>query len=172
MYGETGKPMVYEDPARERRLWANIRRLTQAVVMSSSAPAGFVRRELPTVEGQMDVYTTVTGDRTGDEKTVVVVVTPPVATSSPTCADVRREFGLTKREAEVALLLAARRSNKEIADHLSIADKTAWRHTERVMAKLNTSSRRDVGRVLRSGRSRTRARSRPPAPPVAAAVTH
>lgn len=161
--------MVYDDPARERRLWASIRKLTQAVVMANPAPEGFVRRELPTGQGQVDVYTTVADGRADGDRTVVVVVTPPVS-SSPSCAEVRREFGLTKREAEVALLLAARRSNKEIADHLSIADKTAWRHTERVMAKLNTSSRRDVGRVLRSGRGRSRARALASAAPAPAAM--
>ena len=156
MYVESAAPTVYQDPARERRFWASIRQVAQAVVSSESAPDGFVRRELPVGESQVDVYAGLAGEG-GESQTVVVVVTPP-ETRAPNAAELRREFGLTKREAEVALLLAARRSNKEIANHLCIANKTAWRHTERVMAKLNTGDRRDVGRVLLSGRRESRPR--------------
>lgn len=53
----------------------------------------------------------------------------------------RRRYRLTEKETHVALLLAQRRSNAEIADALKISPHTARRHTENVMLKLNVSSR-------------------------------
>lgn len=167
MYVQSVGPMVFDDAARERRLWASVQEVTRAVVTSAATPDGFVRRELPLGEGQVDVYATV-ADGEGDEAQTVVVVVASPESRVPTCAELRRDFGLTKREAEVALLLAARRSNKEIATHLSIANKTAWRHTERVMSKLNTGDRRDVARVLLHGEGD--ARRRAPTPPAAMAA--
>lgn len=149
MYAERTTVTVHDDPVQERRLWANVRQVAEAVVGSADAPAGFVRRELPLGEGQVDVYARVP-EGVGGSQTTVVVVVAPSSPPAPSSAQLRRSFGLTPREAEVALLLAARRSNKEIAQKLSIAPKTAWRHTERVLSKLNTSSRREVGQVMRS----------------------
>ena len=63
---------------------------------------------------------------------------------------IRERFGLTEREAEVAALLADRRSNAEIARALGISVHTARHHIERVLLKLGGCKRRDVQRVLRS----------------------
>lgn len=57
-------------------------------------------------------------------------------------------FGLTPREAEVALLLARRKTNREIARHLVISPHTARHHTERVLRKLGIRCRTAVGAVL------------------------
>jgi DNA-binding CsgD family transcriptional regulator len=140
-------PPKAEHAARERRLWADVAELTRSVMGSAPPPPGFVRREIPVAGSRAAAYTGVTA-RNGDHMaTVVVVIAPP----APTCLDrgaLQRRFGLTPREAEVALMLAARKSNKEIAAQLSIAQKTAWRHTERVLSKLNAGSRLDVRGVL------------------------
>lgn len=56
---------------------------------------------------------------------------------------------LTRRESEVALLLALRRTNREIASALVISPHTARRHTERVLRKLGLRSRRDVRGAIR-----------------------
>lgn len=56
----------------------------------------------------------------------------------------RQRFGLTPREAEVALLLAERLTNREVAAALRISEHTAERHTERVLAKLGIVSRTGV----------------------------
>lgn len=150
MYAERTRVTLHEDPVQERRLWANVREVAEAVVTSADAPAGFVRRELPVGERQLDAYASLADGDGGGATMVVVVVAAPTETRTPTAAEIRSKFGLTPREAEVALLLAARRSNKEIAQKLSIAHKTAWRHTASVLSKLNTGSRRDVGKVLRT----------------------
>src|SRR5688500_11055482 len=62
----------------------------------------------------------------------------------PDMAALRRRFRLTEREAEVARLLAQRRTNKEIARVLDVSWHTARRHTERVLGKLGIRSRRHV----------------------------
>src|SRR4051794_14442916 len=49
--------------------------------------------------------------------------------------------GLTEREAEVLVLLARGRSNKQIAAELGIAPRTAGHHVEHVYAKLGVSTR-------------------------------
>lgn len=60
-------------------------------------------------------------------------------------------FGLTAREREVAVLLAERRSNSEIAFALGISPHTASHHTEQVLAKLGLNSRADVSQRINGG---------------------
>jgi steroid delta-isomerase-like uncharacterized protein len=56
--------------------------------------------------------------------------------------------GLTRREAQVALLMAERYSHTEIAEQLAIKPNTARRHCERVLAKLGLHRRQDVAKAL------------------------
>lgn len=83
-----------------------------------------------------------------DKANVAVAVLMRRNTAQPTIEQLRRSFGLTKREAEVAQLLAARLSNKEIARKLNFTIYTAKRHTEHVLGKLGLSSRRHVQAVV------------------------
>ncbi len=57
-------------------------------------------------------------------------------------------WGLTPRQAEVALLMGAQRSHKEIAGTLGISPNTARRHEERVLKVLGVSRRTDVLQAL------------------------
>lgn len=57
-------------------------------------------------------------------------------------------FGLTPREAEVARLVSARRTDQEIADQLFVAVRTANTHVSAVLRKLGVGSRRDVAARL------------------------
>jgi DNA-binding CsgD family transcriptional regulator len=66
-------------------------------------------------------------------------------------ARIRERFRLTERETDVAMLLADRRRNAEIARALGISVHTARHHIERVLLKLGGCKRRDVQRVLGSG---------------------
>jgi DNA-binding NarL/FixJ family response regulator len=63
--------------------------------------------------------------------------------------DFARRFGLTRREAQVALLLARGRSNQAIARELKISSHTARHHTQRVFSKLEVHSRAEAGAKLR-----------------------
>jgi len=62
---------------------------------------------------------------------------------------VSKRYRLTKREIDVARLLALGKSNCEIAATLSISEHTCRHHTERVLAKLGVRSRAGVGASLR-----------------------
>ena len=79
---------------------------------------------------------------------VIVAIVDSVATGMPERADLRARFGLTEREAEVARLLAARLTNKEIARTLGVTTYTAERHTERILDKLGINSRRHVHEAI------------------------
>lgn len=95
------------------------------------APATFV--------GARGPYTLVptSARHLGPQPSVLVTVTPPPPASSlPTEDDVQAHFGLTPRQADVALLLAERHSNKEIAAALGISGHTARHHVGAVLNEL------------------------------------
>jgi DNA-binding CsgD family transcriptional regulator len=84
----------------------------------------------------------------GPRPTILLTVTPPPERRSfPSQDGLRERFGLTPRQAEVALLLAERYSNKEIAAALGISVHTARHHVNAVLNQFGVS-RNDVGRVV------------------------
>lgn len=68
-----------------------------------------------------------------------------------TATMVSDRFGLTVRQAQVAVLMAARRSYKEIAGQLAIRPNTARRHCEQVLLRLGLHSRDEVAQLLDGG---------------------
>jgi DNA-binding CsgD family transcriptional regulator len=78
----------------------------------------------------------------------VVVVAIERVSPRTEADEVRDRFDLSPRQAEVALLLARRFSDKEIAARLGISRHTARRHVELVMLRLRVHSRAEVGAVL------------------------
>lgn len=84
----------------------------------------------------------------------VVVTIERAPDRLPPIPELRRWFDLTRREAEVALLLAKRRTNREIARDLGVKHFTARRHTEKVLMKLGLRSRTEVESVLRTRAAR------------------
>jgi DNA-binding CsgD family transcriptional regulator len=62
----------------------------------------------------------------------------------PPAESLRERFAMTRRQAEVARLLARRLTNREVADRLSISPHTARHHTQAVLEALGVSSRRSV----------------------------
>jgi DNA-binding CsgD family transcriptional regulator len=144
--------------------WRELRELACVAVGEAPVPPGFVRRRLPLGERQVEVCAGYAGGTPEEGGTVVVLIAAREEEEeeewlSP--EELRAAFGFTPREAEVAAHLARRRTNKEIAKDLAIAPRTATRHTERVMRKLNTNSRRDVRRVLLGRRGYARFAPRP-----------
>ncbi len=141
-----GTPLTFDLPTNDNSLWDSLAELAEAV-MTSGPPAGFVRRKLPVGGRRAHAYAGLASTAAGRPATLVVVIAPGHDPQANRRA-LRTQFGLTPREAEVALLLADRRSNREIAEALHIADKTARRHTERILSKLNAPSRRAVAAVV------------------------
>ena len=95
------------------------------------------------------------GRRVVRERTATLQSAPaaPVATTEQdasllTPQQVMSACGLTLRQAEVALLMAAGRSNPEIAGQLGISRFTARNHAEQILARLQVESRWQVARAL------------------------
>jgi DNA-binding NarL/FixJ family response regulator len=63
--------------------------------------------------------------------------------------DLKERFGLTRREIEVAQLLAKGQSNQAIARELGISAHTARHHTQRILSKLEVHSRGEAGAKIR-----------------------
>lgn len=76
--------------------------------------------------------------------------TTRLVSSRPAAEALVTRFHLTPTEAEVALLLAQRNSNREIAHVQRITEHTARRHTERVLRKLGLHGRGAVRDIVRS----------------------
>jgi DNA-binding NarL/FixJ family response regulator len=56
-------------------------------------------------------------------------------------------FGLTPREREVLVLVAAGRTNRQIGEELFMSEKTASVHVSRILAKLEVATRGEAGAV-------------------------
>lgn len=84
-----------------------------------------------------------------DGRSVVVVAVERLPADVPGAADIRDRFGLSPRQAQVAVLLADRLSTKEIAARLRISRHTARRHVELVLIRLRVHSRTEVADALR-----------------------
>jgi DNA-binding CsgD family transcriptional regulator len=81
-----------------------------------------------------------------------VLVTLEATAARPlTDAELRERFALTRRELEVARLLADGLSNQALAERMGVSFFTARNHVERLLAKLGLRSRAAVGALLRGG---------------------
>jgi DNA-binding CsgD family transcriptional regulator len=75
---------------------------------------------------------------------------PPIDTSEPAVGKwivdrtVADRFGLTTREREILPHLAERRTDREIAECLSISERTVNNHVSSILGKLGLETRRDV----------------------------
>lgn len=81
------------------------------------------------------------GGSAGRPTSILVVVRPAVP-PLPDQRALQQRYGLTARQAEVALLLARGHSNREIAERLTISPHTARHHAQRVLEKVEAKSRK------------------------------
>jgi DNA-binding NarL/FixJ family response regulator len=84
------------------------------------------------------------GRRLSLDQTVAEALGESPAPELGRAADDRTSSPLTRREAEIALLIAQGLSNREIAETLVISPRTAEGHVEHILAKLGFSSRTQV----------------------------
>ena len=68
-------------------------------------------------------------------------------------SELRTRFGLSRRESEVATLLAERLTDAEIAAALGISWHTVRSHVERVFRSLGCQNRREVANLLSGSRN-------------------
>jgi DNA-binding CsgD family transcriptional regulator len=108
--------------------------------------------EVSTRDGHFRVRATFLLQRIRELRAGAVLVTiRPAANDLPTQASLMRRFGMTSREADVALLLAQGRRNTAIAEALKISPHTARHHTESVLTKLDVHTRSEVSRAIVNG---------------------
>lgn len=84
----------------------------------------------------------------GQRRGHVLAIVRPLQPAWLTDIELRRRYGLTKRQIEVARLLAERRSDKEIAKQLRIRENTVGAHVQMIMIKLGIGRRKDVRDLL------------------------
>lgn len=81
----------------------------------------------------------------GGDPSVMIAVMKRAGAELPSADSLRERYGLTEREAEVALLLAEGRTNSEIAERLFVSPHTARRHTANIFDKLEVRTRKALG---------------------------
>jgi DNA-binding CsgD family transcriptional regulator len=107
-------------------------------------------REVTTSRGRYVLRGTLVGPAAfGGADAFLVTVEAPAAAALPSPEAVRERHGLSKREAEVAVLVAGGLSNDEIAARLFVSRHTVRHHVEAAMAKLDLTGR---GREAVAGR--------------------
>ncbi|HET7458830.1 MAG TPA: helix-turn-helix transcriptional regulator [Gemmatimonadaceae bacterium] len=83
-----------------------------------------------------------------DRATTVLVVVERTGAALPSADVLRARFGLTPREAEVALRLAVGDSDGEVAGTLGVSHHTVRHHAESIFTKLEVHSRKALALVL------------------------
>ena len=90
----------------------------------------------------------VAGSDASSDASIVLVVLERCDQDFRSDEEMLHRFRFTASETRVARLLAARRSNREIASELGVTEHTARRHTEKVLRKLGVNSRATVERKM------------------------
>jgi len=155
----TMRRTLEQEPEQERVLQA-ARAVAQAVIVCAhrvdpelpralTTPADS-RREVETRMARYRLRGCRLGPDTASPDSGVLVSVDRIEAEVPSAEGLRRRFGLTAREAQVASLLAQRLTNDEIAAALGISSHTARHHTESVLLKLGVTSRRALRQLLAS----------------------
>lgn len=146
--------LLAADPERDRldvelRVLARRLRALAFPLRHEQAALPTVSRDLTTGRGTYTLRGLLLppgGEAFGEASLITVSLAAPPAL--PDADAVRLRHGLTKREAEVALLIAEGLSNAEIADRLFVSSHTARHHVENVLGKLGLTSRAAVATRL------------------------
>jgi len=149
----------FTNSAAERILLGDAERGVLEREMRSVSRAALTHRsgrpaevEVATRDGRFRVRATLLPQKIRELRAGAVLITiRPAPSHLPTQASLMRRFGLTAREADMALLLAQGRRNREIAEALKISPHTARHHTENVLTKLDVHARSEVSRAIVNG---------------------
>ena len=80
-------------------------------------------------------------------ETGTAIATDTADDAAPTAPPAADPFGLTRRELEVLALVAAGRTNRQIADALFISESTAGVHVSNILGKLGVAGRTEAAGV-------------------------
>lgn len=117
-----------------------------------SAVRRSVEVEVDTLAGRYRMRATMLLEKIKEISNRAVLVTIERAPANlPSRDALMKRFGMTVREADVALLLARGARNTAIASELHISPHTARHHTENVLAKLGVHARAEVARAIAEG---------------------
>jgi DNA-binding CsgD family transcriptional regulator len=138
------------DPERDR-LEAALDRVTQQLVRHMRGTAAPheridapVRRSVATRVARYRISGTIIRRGAMGPQEVVLVTLDRARPAAWPLDALENRFDLTPRQAEVAQLLAQRKTNREIAEALCISRHTARHHTEAVLRKLGIQTRTEV----------------------------
>ena len=133
--------------AERGELAREIRSVSRAALGSRDSKPAEV--EVAIDAGRYRMRATLLLEKIKEIRSRAVIVTIERAHSTlPTRDCLMRRFGMTGREADVALLLANGKRNAAIASELHISTHTARHHTESVLSKLNVHARGEVARAI------------------------
>jgi len=128
-------------------LTREMRTASRAALTQNGAHATEIQVE--TKAGRYRVRATLLLQKIKEIRNRAVLVTIERAESSlPTHESLMKQYAMTQREAEIALLLARGMRNAAIAAELRISPHTARHHTENVLSKLNVHTRAEVARAI------------------------
>ncbi len=146
--------LLTADPDRDRLdvelrvLARRLRALAFPLRHEASAPAA-ASREVTTARGRYVLRGLLLPPSSGGfGEALLVSAALDAPPALPDAEAVRARHGLTKREAEVALLVAEGLSNAEVAERLFVSPHTARHHVENVLGKLGLASRAAVAARL------------------------
>ena len=90
------------------------------------------------------------GDHGGGKQTHIMVLMERIVEKHQVDIDkARREFQLSKREAEVVRLICQGLANREIAENLFISEFTVKDHIKNIMRKMRAGSRNEIVALLK-----------------------
>jgi len=149
----------YTNSAAERLLVADAERGVLTREMRSVSRTALAQKgtksaqvEVETKAGRYRMRATLLLEKIKEIRSRTVLVTIERSGSTlPTRESLMRRFGMTGREADVALLLARGARNTAIAAELHISPHTARHHTENILSKLHVRARAEVARAIDDG---------------------
>lgn len=163
VYGPRGHRLLHANAALRQLLEGSagewLRTETQRAAASAAQAHGRVIRRAARQhggrsgdgDGNATEYT-FTGRQVGSQHResdrVTLVAVAVAGLPFPDAGNLRERYGLSPREADVAVLLARGLSDRDIAAKLVISWHTARRHSERVLRKLGLASRAEVALTL------------------------
>lgn len=117
-----------------------------------SAVRRSVEVEVETLTGRYRMRATMLLEKIKEISNRAVLVTIERAQATlPSRDALMKRFGMTSREADVALMLSRGARNAAIATELHISPHTARHHTENVLGKLGVHARAEVARAIADG---------------------